>query len=851
MRVLKRDGTYEDVRFDKVTERLRKLATDLDVSCDLVAQKALSEIQDGISTSKIDEITAEVAIAMTDKPDYGVLASRILVSNMHKNLGKSHERDYLFDYFGLKTLLKSYLMEGETPQDLWWRVARQVASEEDLQETYDALSFKKYIHATPTLFNSGTARPQLASCFLCSMSDSIEEIYDAKKQMAMISKYAGGIGLHIHAIRAKGSHIKGNNGRSDGLLPMLRTINADARYVNQGGRRKGAVAVYLEPWHADILEFLEMRLNQGDEESRCRDLFSALWIPDLFMKRLEANEDWSLFCPNEAPHLSDVYGDEFEVLYQRYESEGKARAKVPAQTIWKAILKSQVETGTPYMLYKDSCNRKSNQKNVGTIKSSNLCVAPETPILTRQGYKKIVDLADTWVEVWNGHEWSNVQVRKTSDAAELLKVVLDSGMTLECTREHRFWLEGSKVHTETQYLKVDDRLVGWTSPDGVYVNGPRVMSVLRTGRVSPTYCFTEPLRHLGVFNGILTGQCTEILEVSSKEETAVCNLASIALPSFVGGNSENSPPGTFDFHELQRITRLVVRNLNNVIDRGYYPVEEAKRSNLRMRPIGIGVQGLADVFAIMKMPFDSTEAAELNSKIFENIYYAALFESCALAKKHGPYSAFTGGPNGPCPAAQGILQFDHWGESVKLTVPHWNWLTDEIKQFGLRNSLLIAPMPTATTSQILGFNECFEPFTSNMYLRRTLAGEFTVMNKYLLKDLRERGLWNRRLKDQIIRNGGSVQGIPEIPEDLQRLYKTAWEISPKTIINMARDRGAFIDQSQSMNLFVEDPTNAKLSSIHMYAWKQGLKTGMYYLRTRPKAKPIQFTLEPECAMCSS
>ena len=710
MKVQKRDGSFEDVQFDKVTQRLRKLADSLDVSCDLVAQKVLASIHDGISTSQIDEISAEVAIAMTDKPDYGILASRILVSNMHKNQGSREllnpDRDYLFDYFGLKTLIKTYLGPGETPQDMWMRVAKQVASDADLDETYQALSTKKYIHATPTLFNSGTPRPQLASCFLVAMKeDSIEGIYDTKKEMAMISKYAGGIGLHIHNVRAKGSRIVGNNGKSDGILPMLRTVNADARYVNQGGRRKGAVAVYLEPWHADIMDFLEMRLNQGDEESRCRDLFSALWIPDLFMKRLEANEDWSLFCPNEAPGLSDVYGDEFEALFEKYESEGKARVKVPIQTIWKAILKSQVETGTPYMLYKDSCNRKSNQKNIGTIKSSNLC--------------------------------------------------------------------------------------------------------------------------------------TEILEVSGPEETAVCNLASIALPSFVKEEA-------FDFFELHRIVRLIVRNLNNVIDRGFYPVNEARRSNMKLRPIGIGVQGLADVFAMMKMPFDSEEAAELNSKIFENIYFAALSESNYLAKKHGSYEGFF-----ESPASQGILQFDHWGPAPKLTCTTWNWLTEEIKQFGLRNSLLVAPMPTATTSQILGFNECFEPFTSNMYLRRTLAGEFTVINKYLLKDLRDRGIWNRNIKDRIIRNGGSVQGIPEIPEDLQRIYKTVWEISPKVLINMARDRGAFIDQSQSMNLFVEDPTNAKLSSIHMYAWKQGLKTGMYYLRTRPKAKPIQFSLEPECVACSS
>jgi len=717
MQVLKRNGTLEDVKFDKVTARLKKLSDGLSVSCELVAQKVLASITDGISTSQIDEISADVAVSMSHKPDYEKLAARILVSNLQKNCPKyppndywapiiQPDRDYLFDYFGIKTLIKSYLAPGETPQHMFLRVALQVAgSDTDVIDTYNALSTKKYIHATPTLFNSGTQRPQLASCFLVAMkNDSIEGIYDTKKEMAMISKYAGGIGLHVHNIRAKGSHIKGNNGKSDGIMPMLRTINADARYVNQGGRRKGAVAVYLEPWHADVMDFLEMRLNQGDEESRCRDLFSALWIPDLFMKRLEADQEWSLFCPNEAPGLADIYGEEFEVLYTRYEAEGKARAKVPIQTIWKAILKSQVETGTPYMLYKDSCNRKSNQKNIGIIKSSNLC--------------------------------------------------------------------------------------------------------------------------------------TEILEVSSENETAVCNLASIALPSFVKDR-------TFDFDEFNKTVRLMVRNLNNVIDRGFYPVEEAKRSNLRLRPIGIGVQGLADTFALLKLPFDSEPAAELNRQIFENMYFSALLESCALAKKDGPYDGFWDSP-----AAKGILQFDEWGVEPTVNMT-WVWLKDEIKQFGLRNSLLIAPMPTATTSQILGFNECFEPFTSNMYLRRTLAGEFTVVNKYLVEDLRKLELWGPPLKDRIIRNGGSVQGIPEIPEDIQRLYKTVWEISPKVMINMARDRGAFIDQSQSMNLFVEDPTNSKLSSMHMYAWKQGLKTGMYYLRTRPKAKPIQFSLEPECAMCSA
>lgn len=733
MRVIKRNGQFEDVKFDKVTLRIQKLSDGLNVSPDLLAQKVLTSIHDGISTSQIDDISAEVAISMmTENPDYETLATRILVSNLHKNTPKKFseamhllgdiidstfdyyilpERDYNIDFFGLKTLLKMYLNKAdgkivETPQYMFMRVAIQVSSSvEDVIKTYDYLSTKKYIHATPTLFNAGAVRPQMSSCFLVAMKDdSIEGIYDTKKEMALISKYAGGIGLHMHNIRAKGSRIIGNNGTSDGILPLLRTLNADARYVNQGGRRKGSIAVYLEPWHADIFSFLELRLNQGDEESRCRDLFTALWIPDLFMKRLERGEDWSLFCPNECPGLSDTWGDDFELLYQKYEAEGKARQKIPIEKIWKAILKSQVETGTPYMLYKDHCNRKSNQQNLGTIKSSNLC--------------------------------------------------------------------------------------------------------------------------------------TEIIEHSDSESTAVCNLASLALPSFV-------KDGRFDFEELMAVTRLATRNLNNVIDRNFYPVDEAKSSNMKHRPIAIGVQGLADTFALLGYPFDSDEARHLNRDIFEHMYFAALTESCDLAKKHGPYSSFSGSP-----ASEGILQFDMWGvKSSELL--DWNRLKGDIMVHGLRNSLLLGPMPTASTSQILGFNECFEPFTNNIYLRRTLAGEFVVVNKYLVKELMALGLWSKEMKNEIIRHNGSVQSL-DVPQRIKDLFKTAWEISPRVIIEMARDRGAFVCQSQSMNLFVEDPTNAKLSSIHMYAWKQGLKTGMYYLRTRPKAKAIQFTIEPQaCTMCSA
>lgn len=738
MRVQKRNGVFEDVKFDKVTARIEYLSGGLDVSPVILAQKVLANIFDGIKTSDIDEITADIA-ATQNHPDYSVLASRILVSNLHKNVppfadAMKHlynegiladfspaivqqlivapERDNLIDFFGLKTLIKTYLTKDtrgviyETPQYMFMRVAMSICGDDhvSIQETYDAMSQKYYIHATPTLFNAGTINPQLASCFLVAMKDdSIEGIYDTKKECARISKTAGGIGLHIHNIRAKGSRIHGTNGVSDGIIPMLRTLNADARYVNQSGRRKGSYAVYIEPWHADIMEFLEIKLNQGDEEARCRDLFPALWIPDLFMKRLESGEDWSLFCPNECPGLSDVYGDEFEQMYAAYEMDGRARKTIPINKIWMAILKSQVETGTPYMLYKDQCNKKSNQKNIGTIKSSNLC--------------------------------------------------------------------------------------------------------------------------------------TEIIEHSDAENTAVCNLASIALPSFIRD-------GNFDFEILEQITRLVVRNLNKVIDKTRYPIEEAKNSNLKNRPIGIGVQGLADVYAILGMEFG---AGTLNRDIFETIYYSAVSESVRLSHILGPYETFHGSP-----ASQGLFQFDLWNCTPSNRYD-WETLAKLMTKYGLRNSLLLAPMPTASTSQILGFNECFEPFTTNLYLRRTMAGEFIVINKYLVKELSKIGLWPE-MREQIIRDGGSVQNI-NIPDTLKKIYKTAWEISSKVIIDMAAERGPFICQSQSMNLFMADPTNAKLSSMHMYAWKKGLKTGMYYLRTKAKARAIQFTLDPvrkeECVMCSA
>jgi len=748
MRVTKRSGRVEDVKFDNVTNRISKLTYGLSDTVDVskVAQQVFSSIYDGINTHEIDTLSAEICIGMiTSDPDYEILATRITASNIQKRaannfhiaMRKLHktgivthevlevsakvkddikpERDYDFGYFGLKTLEKGYLqkIDGEiieTPQYMYMRVAIGIHGHdtERVLETYDALSKGLFIHATPTLFNAGTPRPQMSSCFLiANKEDSIDGIYDTVKECARISKWAGGIGLHIHDVRANKSHIRGTNGTSDGIIPMLRVYNSTARYVNQAGRRKGSIAVYLEPWHADILDFLDIRLNQGDEEARCRDLFSAMWIPDLFMKRVESGGNWSLFCPDQAKGLSDVYGKEFEDLYEKYETEGLARKVVPASEVWKAIIKSQSETGTPYMLYKDACNEKSNHKHIGTIKSSNLC--------------------------------------------------------------------------------------------------------------------------------------TEILEYTDKDETAVCNLASIALPKYVDIEKKE-----FNHEELHRVTKMVTRNLNKVIDKNFYPTENGERSNMRHRPIGIGVQGLADVFIMLRMSFGSEESRKLNRDIFETIYHAALESSCELAEMYGTYETFKGSP-----FSQGILQFDMWDRDPKFSGRYdWNAMRELVKK-GTRNSLLLAPMPTASTSQILGNNECFEPYTTNIYLRRTLAGEFVVVNKHLVNDLKERGLWSKEMKDLMVKAGGSVQNIIDIPDDLKELYKTVWEMSQKTIIDMAADRGVYIDQSQSMNLFVESPTLSKLSSMHMYAWKTGLKTGMYYLRSKAKARPIQFSLEAECAMCSA
>ncbi len=754
MYVVKRDGRKEPIMFDKITSRVRKLCYGLSDLVDpvKVAMRVIEGLYDGVTTSELDNLAAEIAATMTTQhPDYAKLAARISVSNLHKNTKKSfsevmhdlytyinprtgkkapllsdevykiimdnkdlldstiiYNRDFGYDYFGFKTLERSYLLKingqiAERPQHMLMRVAIGIHLE-DLDsaiETYELMSKKYFTHATPTLFNSGTPKPQMSSCFLLTMKeDSIDGIYDTLKQTAKISQSAGGIGLSIHNIRATGSYIAGTNGTSNGIVPMLRVFNDTARYVDQGGgKRKGSFAIYMEPWHADIFEFLELKKNHGKEEMRARDLFFAMWVPDLFMKRVQEDGNWTLMCPNECPGLPDTHSEEFDALYTRYEEEGKGRKTIKARELWEKILESQIETGTPYMLYKDAANRKSNQNNLGTIRSSNLC--------------------------------------------------------------------------------------------------------------------------------------TEILEFTSPDEIAVCNLASIALPMFVKN-------GEFDHKELFRITKRVTKNLNKVIDRNYYPVPEAKRSNMRHRPIGLGVQGLADTFIKLRLPFTCEEAKQLNQDIFETLYYAAVTASMEEAQKDGTYETYEGSP-----ISEGQFQHNLWNVDEESLSGRWDWakLRKKVVKHGVRNSLLVAPMPTASTSQILGNNECFEPYTSNIYTRRVLSGEFIVVNKHLLEDLVDLGLWNENLKQEIMRANGSVQSIENIPDEIKELYRTVWELSMKDIIDMSRQRGYFIDQSQSLNLFMEGATMAKLTSMHFYAWKSGLKTGMYYLRTKSAVDAIKFTLD--------
>lgn len=787
MRVIKRNAEMEDVSFDKVLNRLKNLSSGLTINVSEIAQKVCSRIYDGVKTYELDELAAHLCSSMSiEHPDYSVLASRIIISNHHKNTSPSfsetiqtlynnvdnhnnhiplvsdelynivnknkeklntyidYQRDYLFDYFGFKTLERAYLLRVnkkiiERPQHMWMRVAIGIHGNDikDVLQTYDLMSKKYFTHATPTLFNAGTNRPQLSSCFLCSINDdSVSGIFDTLKEVALISKYAGGIGMHIHQIRGNGSHIRGTNGTSNGIIPMLRVFNNTARYIDQAGKRLGSIAVYLETWHCDIESFLELKKNHGSEEDRCRDLFLALWISDLFMERVKSEGKWSLMCPDKCPRLSDVYGDEFKELYEKYESEGKYVKQINAQDLWFKILEAQIEQGVPYILYKDAANKKSNQKNLGTIKSSNLCA--------------------------------------------------------------------------------------------------------------------------------------EVLIYSSPEETGVCNLASICLPSYV-------EDGAFNFEKLHEITKVITKNLNKVIDKNFYPIEKARISNLKHRPIGIGVQGLADVFIMLRYPFESENAKQLNKDIFETIYHAAVEASMELSKKRhkiindikninnkileedisnyinefekdilnpkyiGAYSSFEGSP-----ISQGLFQFDLWNTQPSSRYD-WETLRSDIKEYGVRNSLLLSPMPTASTSQIMGFNESFEPFTNNIFQRKTLSGEFIIINKYLINDLISKGLWSKDIKDTIILHEGSVQNIQEIDDELKAIYKTAWEIKQRNIIDMSADRGQYICQTQSLNIFMEEPDFQKLSSMHFYAHSKGLKTGSYYLRTRPKAKTQQFTIDPDFA----
>jgi len=1192
MRVIKRNGQLEDLTFDKILNRIRNLGQEANIHINYqsLVMKVIDQLYDKIPTSKIDELAAEqCAVMSTNHPDYATLAGRIVVSNHQKNTDPifsnvmkclyefkdiqglnrplvsqslwefvqrhenvlnniiEHDRDYLIDYFGFKTLERAYLFKlgnkiVERPQHMWMRVSIGIHGDMDNQdslklvkETYDLMSQKYFTHATPTLFNAGTPRPQMSSCYLIAMEDdSIDGIFNTLKDCAHISKWAGGVGLHIHNIRAKGTHILGTNGTSNGIVPMLRVFNNTARYVDQGGnKRNGSFAIYLEPWHADIEDFLELRKNHGDEEMKARDLFYALWISDLFMERVKDNGKWSLFCPHECPGLADVYGNGFVDLYKKYESEGKARKTVNARDLWFKILDAQMETGTPYLLYKDAANSKSNQKNLGTIKSSNLCVAPETNILTLNGHLEIQTLVGKEVEVWNGEEFSKVRIIKTGEDQELIDVFTDDGSKLTCTPYHKFYIqenysEKTIKQVEAKDLKPDDKLIKCSFPvidgndkflypythgffcgDGTYsnisdnpeqeckfkaINGHffckrhidfetddfllnnninlheimscqaksyckkpmsylygdkkeliqymkyrtfsenngrivlqlpldieekfnipshncyikdkldwfagycdadgtisrngdneqlqvasinyeflksiklflqtcginpkirlsqtreksylpdgkgghkyydvkpiyrllvtscdlyelvqlgfspkrlkiignkparnacqfiKILKIENNNRIDDTYCFTEPKRHMGIFNGIISGQCTEILEYSDDKETAVCNLASIGLPTFV-----NQETKTFDYDKLHEVTKIITNNLNKVIDINFYPTEKTRRSNMRHRPIGVGIQGLADVFVLLDLPFYSEEAKEVNKLIFETIYHASLersneisierkkllsqqglrhvdileminewdydvifknerYKTNFLNNPHlGSYSSFENSP-----VSQGILQFDMWNVCPSERYD-WVKLKESIREHGIRNSLLVAPMPTASTSQILGFNECFEPFTSNLYSRRTLAGEFVVINKYLMKDLINLGLWNEQIKNNIIANKGSVQQLTILPEHMRNKYKIVWEIPMKHIIDMAADRGAFICQSQSLNLWIEDPTYNTLTSMHFYSWKKGLKTGIYYLRRKAKHQAQQFTIEPEqkqdvdekdeiCEMCSA
>lgn len=1057
--VIKRNGEKQPVRFDKIHSHIQRNGHQLkNIETSHIASRVISDLTPVIQSWEIGTMAARHAFhCVMQHPEYGILASRLHVAGMHKRTTKQfsklvedlhahinpttkkhapivsdrflqfvrehasrldsaiiYNRDSNIPYMGLLTLEKGYLLKMndnvvERPQHMYMRVAIQVSSYdiEKAIETYEALSKGLYTHASPTLFNSGTRKNTLASCYLMTFTnnddpngDSIEDIFGGLKNAAIVSKSAGGIGFHMNSIRASGSYIEGTNGTVNGLIPMLRVYNHAMRYVDQGGnKRPGALSIYIEPWHADVMEVINLRRNEGHADDRARELFSAMWIPDLFMKRVEKNEDWTLMCPKACPGLSDVYGDEFEELYERYEREGRGITTMKAHDLFQAMCEAKEASGVPYLLFKDSANRKSNQKNLGTIKSSNLCVSGNTRILTDKGNVNIKSQVDKKVNVWNGEEWSEVTVKETAKDVELVRVTTSSGMVLECTPEHKFILEDGETRVDAADLTLGTKLVytppikydGFASdsmqeatafrrgfiyacaiqklkgrmldrhdhqevkvevlhpqkdqisdealkwllydeklarqmwpkenhkmlafcvvpkndqkiscplnapietrkqwcagfvaafggvhqiPVGRSGRGimedpwmmfrsigmtcrlsqydyhgrwhltftkkdeeepiPEVIGIERVTGKHDTYCFTEPKRHAGTFNGQITGQCTEIIQYSDPENISVCNLASIALPKFV------KEDGTFDHQALHKVTKLVTRNLNNVIDESMYPLEEMKKSNLRDRPMGIGVQGLADVFVKCRLPWSSEGAKQLNLDIFETIYHAAVETSVELAELVGPYDSFEGSP-----ASQGLLQFDLWGEEPG-TRYDWAALKERVKTSGMRNSLLLAPMPTASTAQILGNSEGIDPLTSNIYVRRVLSGEFQVINTQLIYDLIELGLWNESMNKKLLQEYGSIQNIPEIPKHIKEIYKTVWEVSVKTMIDLSADRGRYICQSQSLNLFMtrsetSSPISTRLFKSMFYAWKKGLKTGVYYLRTTAALKPVQFTVDP-------
>ena len=890
MHVQKRNGDFQPISFDKIIWRVENLSDGLNIDPVVVAQKVIVQIHDKIKTSQLDELAAEICVSLaTENLDYGKLASKIIISNNHKNTSPSfseamttlynnsnsngkhmpviskelydvvlrhrtklnsvinYDRDFDFSYFGFKTLERAYLLRTydkriiERIQHLIMRVCLGIHGEDikSAINSYELMSQKYFTHATPTLYNSGTQKNQLASCFLLGTDDSIEGMYETLKHCALISKSAGGIGLHMTNIRSKGSYVNGTNGVTNGIVPYARVVNDTMKHVDQGGRRPGSTAFYIEPHHPEIMAFLDLKKNHGNEELRARDLFLAMWLSDLFMERVKANAEWSTFNDNVCPGLRDAYGDEYKKLYLKYESEGKSVKTYKAREVWDAILTSLNETGTPYMAFKDNVNMKNNQCNVGTIKSSNLCVSGDTKILTSKGYFNIKSLENKEVDVWNGEEFSTTIVKKTGENQEMMKINFSNGSELKCTPYHKFYIShpvlNYKVMRANQ-LKIGMKIIKYKIPN-MYDNRFQTFNITITGteyleEKMDTYCFTERKLGRGIFNGILTGQCAEIMEYSDTEEYAVCTLASVGLPKFV-------EDGVFNYDKLIEVMEVLVRNLDTIIDINFYPVKQTRVSNERHRPMGIGVQGLADVFALMKVPFDSAEAREINKNIFETMYYGAVLASNKLAKEKGVYSSFKGSP-----ISEGKFQFDLAG--VKPSDRYdWESLRKDVMENGVRNSLLIALMPTASTSQILGNNECFEPYTSNIYTRSTIAGDFVVINEHMVRDLDKLGLWNAEMKDKVIFYNGSIQQIDEIPHNIKDLYRTAWEIKQKVIIDMAADRQPFVDQSQSMNLFFEEPKDKELTGAFFYGHKRGLKTGSYYLRTRPKVQAQQFTIDPE------